>query len=56
MPKLGALHDGYLQNKDISFRLVTNMETESLEDTDTLKKIAEDHSERINKLERKCSV
>ena len=53
LPKLGALYDGYLHNKDITFRLVTNIEAESLNELDTLKKIAEDHSERINKLESK---
>ena len=35
LPKLGALHDGYLQNKDITFRLATNIETESLENINT---------------------
>lgn len=51
LPKIGSLYDGYMHNKDIVFRLVTNVEAESLEEIDTLKKVAEDHSERLIKLE-----
>lgn len=56
LPRLGSLYDGYLQNKDITFRLVTKIEADSLDEIGLLKKIAEDHSERINKLESRSPV
>lgn len=56
LPRLGSLYDGYLQNKDITFRLVTKIEADSLDEIGLLKKIAEDHSERINKLESRPPV
>lgn len=56
LPRLGSLYDGYLQNKDITFRLVTKIEADSLDEIGLLKKIAEDHSERINKLDSRSPV
>lgn len=53
LPKLDSLYDGYLHNKDVTFRLVTNVDTQSAEDIDVLKKVVQDHSDRINKLESK---
>lgn len=51
--KLNSLYDGYLHNKDVTFRLVTSIDTKSEDDIDILKKIVLDHSDRINKLESK---
>ena len=53
VPKLNSLYDGYLHNKDVTFRLVTSIDTKSEDDIDILKKIVLDHSDRINKLESK---
>lgn len=53
VPKLDSLYDGYLHNKDVTFRLVTSIDTKSEDDIDILKKIVLDHSDRINKLESK---
>lgn len=53
LPKLDSLYDGYLHNKDVTFRLVTSVDTKSEDDLDILKKVVQDHSDRINKLESK---
>ena len=53
LPKLDYLYDGYLHNKDVTFRLVTSVDTNSKEDIDILKNVVQEHSDRLNKLENK---
>ena len=53
LPKLDSLYDGYLHNKDVTFRLVTSVDTNSKEDIDILKNVVQEHSDRLNKLENK---